>query len=583
MLGPALAPGHLLNLDLVTTPRLRFPDWRWGAGPGTPHRVPLYIVLAVCSSVVSGAIVIKAVLVVTLVVLFVGVWRLAASGDARIDAGVALLVTWSPFTITRLTIGHLSVVWAMAAIAWTAPALLRLDGRSPVHLRRVAGLAALGGLVPGSWVLAVGAAGVVGGPRSEFRSRFLQWLRLVPLQLVWIVPSALFAAVVPPLVGSVGFRPDIGILAPFELLSGLGFWRTPSQVPGPPWWLLVALGLAGLAGAGLRRTTKRFGRPWSIAAAAAALAPVAAVVTPFSNLVDELTASAVGAPLREMQRWWGLALVLLAPCWAGGAVAWRDRSASSSFPAVLPAASALLLAGNGLWGAGGALIPVEYPSGWETVARIVGAEPGTTLVLPWHQYLDIPFAEGRRLLNPLPEYLPGDVVFSTDPELGRAQEEVDRRGPAAIRALDRPRSAAPALGKLGIRYLAIAHVDQVDESDEPFPEIPGTTVVYADADISLVEVDDVAARRVDWYLGAVGRVAEGAGPIAVAGGPGWLLGMSSIEGDGPTLTSGRGAGLLWYWPVLFVVGADFWFVGWAAAEVVRVVRRQSRPGPATPP
>lgn len=573
VLGPALAPGHLLNLDLVTTPRLRFPDWRWGAGPGTPHRVPLYVLLSVCSSAVGGAVVIKTVFVVTLMVLFVGVWRLAATGDARIDAGVALLVTWSPFTITRLAIGHLSVVWAMAAIAWSAPALLRLDGRAAVSLRRAAGLAALGGLVPGSWVLAVGAAGVVGGPRTEFRTRLVRWLRLVPLQLVWIVPSALFAVAVPRLVGSAGFRPDIGILAPLELLGGLGFWRTPSQVPGAPWWPLVALGLGALTVSGIRSTVERFGRPWVVAAGGAALAPVVAVVPGLSDLVDGLTGSAVGAPLREMQRWWGVALVLLAPCWAHGAAAWRDRAAASALPTVLPAASALLLAGNGLWGAGGVLVPVDYPPGWATVAERLRDDPGTTLVLPWHQYLDIPFADGRRLLNPLPEYLPGDVVFSTDPELAVAQAEIDPRGPVAIEALDEPASAARVLGDLGIRYVAIAHVD-VDDDATQLLGLPGTTVVHTDDDVSLVRVDRVTARPVDWWVGAIGRLPAGDGPAAVVGGPGWLLGTERVDGAGPTLDPGRGNGVLWYWPALLVIAADGVFAGWVAGELVRAVRRR---------
>ncbi len=569
VLGPALRPGDLLNLDLVTTPRLRAPDWRWGVGPGVPHRVPMYIPLSWISHLITGATIIKVLCVVMLTLLFAGVWRLAASGDARVDAGVALFVTWSPFTVTRVAVGHLGVLWAMVAVAWGAPMLLRLDAASSRATRRLTGVAAFGGLIPGSWILAVGAAGVIGGPRNERRARARQWLALLPLHLIWIVPSALFALLGPRLVGSEHFRPSIGVLAPLEFFAGLGFWREPNQVLAPPWWPIIALLVAGLAVLGLRPTRALFGRPWILITGSAIVVPIVAVVPPFSIAMSWLTGSAIGAPLREIQRWWGLALVLLAPCLAAGALTLADRL-SSILPLVLPSASALLLAGNGLWGVGGALKTIDYPVGWYTTASFIRHQAGTTLVLPWHQYMDVSFADGRRTLNPLADFLPGDIVFSTDPELTAAQGEVDPRGGPAVKALDDPGTASTILAGLGIRYIAAAHFDSSDERVDRLALTAGFTSVYTDADITLLRVEKTATRSVDWGFGPVGRVSKGDAPLALAGGSGWVLDGQLISGTTAVLDPGNREGFLWYWPALAILFADgVSLVWWARAAFPR--------------
>ena len=567
ILGPALGSGDLLNLDLITTPHLRAPDWRWGVGPGLPHRVPMYWPLTWMANLTSGGTVLKALYVVALTVLFVGVWRLAASGDARIDAGIALLVTWSPFTITRVAVGHLNVVWAMAAIAWSAPALLRLDPGSSRRARRLGGLIALGGLIPGSWMLVTGAAGVLGGPASERRVRARRWLQLLPLQLAWIVPSALFAIVGPKLAGGSNFRPAIGALAPLEMLAGLGFWRVPNQVPAPPWWPLIAVTLVVLIGLGFQETLRRFGRPWVLITGAALAIPTLTRVPPFSLVLSFVNNSVLGTPLREAQRWWGLALVLLAPCLAAGAVNMR-KHASETFAAVLPAAAALLLAGNGLWGARGMLTPVKYPSGWSQVRSVIEHNPGTTLALPWHQYLDVSFAQNRRVLNPLPDYLSGDVVASTDPELTIYHSEVDPRGEPAIRALDHPARASDLLAALGIRYIAAARLGDPDERIDALALQDGFTTLFTDNDIVLLQVDDSATRRVDWWFGPIGVVPRGQSPVAVAGAPGWVLGGDLVSGRSPTLDPGRRSGVLWYWPAFAVIFANVVSLGWWLRSLV---------------
>jgi hypothetical protein len=569
--GPGLGAGDLLNLDLVSTPRLRLPDWRWGVGPGVPHRVPLHYPLAALSNVVDGATVIKLLYLVTLTALFAGVWRLAATGNAWIDGGVALAVTWSPFTTTRVGVGHSSVVWAMAALAWSAPALLGLDPAHRHRTRAGVGLAALGGLVPGMWTMAVGAFGVLTGPVAQRRQRACQWLLLLPLQLVWLVPSALFALVGPRLVGGRSFRPAINAAAPLQFLAGLGFWRTPSQVAAPPWWPLVALALAGLAVLGWSEVRSRLGSGWVGATVLAVAIPLAAALPGVSSLTQWLTNTPVGAPLREAQRWWGLGLVLLAPAFAAGAARLAKR-ASSVVPTLMPFAAALFLGGNGLWGVGGSLQPMRYPAGWATVAGTIERDPGTSLVLPWHQYLDVPFAAGRRSLNPLTDFLPGDLVYSTDPELGVAQAQIDPRSSTAIDALARPDSAAASLAALGIRYVVVARFGPPDERADAVRGMPGLSTVFADSDIALLRVDATMTRPIRWWFGPFGSVTAGDSPLAIPYGRGWMLGSRSVSGRGPTVAAGRSGGVLWYWPSVVVAVGNLVAVLWWARSILTACR-----------
>jgi hypothetical protein len=127
----------------------------------------------------------------------------------------------------------------------------------------------------------------------------------------------------------------------------------------------------------------------------------------------------------------------------------------------MPLVVGVVLAAPGLWGVGGRLEPVRFPDGWASARAEIARHPGTVLALPWHQYFDVGFADGRRVLNPLPDYLGGDVLASSDPELGAArQERADTREAAAAGAVvglraGRPESAA--LARLGVRWIVVLH------------------------------------------------------------------------------------------------------------------------------
>jgi hypothetical protein len=91
----------------------------------------------------------------------------------------------------------------------------------------------------------------------------------------------------------------------------------------------------------------------------------------------------------------------------------------------------------------------------------VAADPGDVLVLPWEADRGYPWNGGRRVLDPLPRFLPGRVIINDGVRVavpgGRAID-LAAEDPRA-RELDRlVRSGAPltaALAAHGVRYVAI--------------------------------------------------------------------------------------------------------------------------------
>src|SRR3954454_20652309 len=87
VLGPALAPGPLLNLDIVFTPTIPVPRGIWALGPEVSRRVPLGVALAWASTVVGGPIAGKVMLGLAIAFAFVGVWLLLPSSGVATPLG----------------------------------------------------------------------------------------------------------------------------------------------------------------------------------------------------------------------------------------------------------------------------------------------------------------------------------------------------------------------------------------------------------------------------------------------------------------------------------------------------------------
>src|SRR5688572_29685979 len=129
MIGPGLRPGALLNLDLVVIDEVQVPRGMWGLGPELPRRVPLWGPLAWLSELVGGELLTKAAMVASIAIAAAGMYRLVARLVERASVatalGAAALYAIGPFFLTRLAVGQLNVVWAMALVPWALPDLLQ--------------------------------------------------------------------------------------------------------------------------------------------------------------------------------------------------------------------------------------------------------------------------------------------------------------------------------------------------------------------------------------------------------------------------------------------------------------------------
>ena len=597
VLGPALGPGTLFNLDLIVTPEIPVPPGVWGLGPGLSQRVPLYLPIAWIAAVVGGPVAVKLFLVATLAVGHVGMARLVAPVTGllgRTAAGVLWVA--GPFLVTRVAVGHLQFAWLAAVLPWVLARLLRPSddvGRTFVAVA----LVAFGGPAAGAIALGLVAVGLV----VEGRSR-----RLVPViaasaagNLPWVGPTAVLLWAGAQVNGASGFptRPR-GVDGWIGLSVGGGFWSPLQQVGATGWVAAVAaVVLVALAVVGTRRL------PWwgtgvAIAGGVGLLITVASAVPGVRDLYDGITRLPSGAALRERQRFAVLWLLWLAPASAaGGEVVARRLAARAGAAAAggadlaraLPLAVVVAVSIGGWWGAGGVLEPTKLPAGWSAARDLVRERPGTTVALPWAEYLGWTFTDGRHTLNPLPDVLGGDVISSFDPKLDPStpsQEQVDRRAWFLDEHLRGDGPLGPAFQQVGVRWVVFARQPSTGPYEARLrAEADVFRVVLADDDVAVYEV-------AGWVPGAVDPTGAGhpmSRPIRplirtdapdrsvlpVAAAPGWVQGwfrpLSSTP-DGRLQLPDGGSGPVWFWPAAALMVVDAAVV----AGVLGSLRRRAR-------
>jgi hypothetical protein len=580
-LGPGLQPGSLLNLDLILTPTIPVPAGVWGLGSDPPRRVPLGLLFAWGGRLTTGPAAGKVILLLCVASAIAGTARLLPGGTPRVAAaGAGLLYGLSPFALTRLSTGQWGVLAAAAVLPWAVPTLLHPSERLGRTLLWSAALGATG-IVGGLFALSAAAVGVI----AERRWTTVRALGLVAFaQLPWIVPGVAVVGLGHAMPGRFATRAP-GVFGSALLLAGQGFWRPASQV-GRTGLAAVVLGvaLAGLAAAGAA-TLPASWRTRGAALGAAGLAMALASALPGVRTIHaHLTASGPLAAARDGQRFMPLALVWLMPAAAAGAarLARSPRSPQSQpgpsparwldgggWPALLPLGIALALGAPALADTWTALRVVHLPASWAVARSDVRARPGPVLALPWHEYMNLTVADGRRVLNPLPDYLGGDVISSTDPELGPpVQEAVYARLPAVGELVRRASSGAPVavdLSQLQIRWVVVLH--DVDwRSFSGLPTDPGLDRVVSSPTLDLYAVrswsgpvlSNGTMLAVRSFVAPVLRVpSSGSAVVDRAAKPGWLRGLRRA-GRTPNgrLALPAGRGLVWYWPALATTGAD---------------------------
>jgi hypothetical protein len=551
VVGPALAPGSLLNLDLVVTPEIPVPPGIWGLGPELPRRVPFFVPLAWASALIDGTVAYKALLLLVLAVAFVGTYQLAAGapGPARLAAG--LVYAAGPFLATRLAIGHLGTALATAVLPWALPSLLR----PAASLRRTL-----------LWSAALGFCGINGGILAgltllvglvaERGRRAGAVLGVAVLgQLPWLVPGLVVTlqGVDPAGADPFGTRLD-GPLGLLRLTGGQGFWIADFDMgEGRLVVPLAAAALLVLAVLGRRALPASWGgRALALAAVGFGLAAASGLPL-VEDAYEAVGSTTLGQPLREGHRVLPLFLVWLAPAAALGSARVGRNPELGAF---LPLAAALALVGPSLWGFGGQLDPVRLPGEWGDAREAVEADPGPVLALPWGQYLRPAVNGGGLVHNPVPFAFGGDVLIPSGRGVeGGPDERADPREQTAGQLSADLQAGRPAdFDALGIRWVTL--VEAGDRSYDGLEEDPALVPVVDGATLRLYRVRDAVDADVDPVLAPLATAPDGdARTWYRPGATGWLRGLEPAEvTDEGNLSVPQAAGPIWYWPTLLVLG-----------------------------
>jgi hypothetical protein len=626
VLGPGLGGGSLLSLDLLVTPSIPIPNGIFGLGPALSQRVPLFAFLGMGSWLLGGPVTLKVAVVVWSSAAFAGAARLvrlvAPEGWGGPVAQLAAGLLWAggPYALTRLSAGHVNLLYAIAVLPWALPHLCRPTRSLPVTFLAATALA-VGGPGGGTLGITIVAVALVVGTAPR---RWPAPLAVVAgANLLWVAPTAVLLWAGAGVTGAGGFATHVdGVWSWLGLAAGDGFWRPDVQAGATG----VAGGLGGLALAGLAsvgtvvvwrgRGTSRpaeaagegtgerwLGRAWTRVGAVVSLVGLAlaaaSAVPGVRGAYRWASDLSVGAPLRESHRFTALWLVWAAPAAALGAeavgrsvlartrrVAGRRADGRAAAAAGGPPAAwagtagaaavvalALGLSVPGWWGLDGRLEPVTYPRGWAAARAVIDGAPGTTVAFPWSEYPPLAFAGGRQVFNPLPDYLGGDVISSYDPVFDPkvpSQEQVDRRAEVADHLSDEAlagRAIGPRLARLGVRWVALAH-NRGWERYASLDTEPGLRPALSTPDLDLYEVvgwrgpavdRSGRAHRLDRPIPPILTTDAPAGSVLdVAGAPGWVQGWGTPV---DVTADGRlrlrgGAGVLWFWPAPVLLALD---------------------------
>jgi hypothetical protein len=592
MIGPGLGSGSLFQLDRTLIDDPPFPWGTVGIGPEIPRDAPLAALLWVVSAVIGAELAGKLLMVICIVGASMGMQRLTRGSGPSASMTSAMLYALSPWLLTRLAVGH-QAMWVTAAVLpWVFPALA--DARSSTRRMTLACAAmcaagSLGGITAGLVLLS----------RSATRAHRRHLLRhvgvLVGVSLVWLVPGMVVLVGRQRISSSAAFpNGTSSVLELFELAAGHGFWQEQLEVSIGSDLVISLIGIVLVAGAAFGH--RCLPPAWrSTALAGAAITGVLSIATALPGLrtiSETVTATAVGAPFREPQRY--LVLYLL---WMSAAVPLGAAHLARRVPRwrelvlVTPVVCALLLAAPGVWGLGGRLDPVPTPAGWLMARDRVRAEGGTTLALPWNRYIALRSLGVPRTLHPLPKLFGTDVLASSDLGLGGpSQERSDpREDHAAVLALDLITNDNPGVARqlaaLGVRWVALLHdgpyelyldgiassglVRVIERPDIELFEVPGWRGDATDGAGQPVDIDGHALTAgtdatgaFTWYRGAQA---------------GWLRGWTPISENASGLRSvPAGDGPIWFWPAALVIAIDTAVGAVIAAAAVTEIRHRHR-------
>jgi hypothetical protein len=506
-LGPVLLHrGYVLVGDMTFVPRQPWKSAWLGLDGSIPRAVPADAMVSALGQVVPGDLLQKVVLLGTLVLAGLGLFRLAArvpnsSPAARL--GGAVLYLWNPYVFERLAIGHWGLLVGYAALPWVVAAALdvRRDADRGSARLFLAMLVAAVGSPTGGLVTAAFAAVICAERRHPARACAVIAMGVL-VNLPWLVPGVLNDAVPSDSSGVAAFA--AGADTPLgtwpSLLTFGGIWKhavVPTERSAGP---LVVAGfvLVVLAVLALVRHRNRLGAllPGRLAVVATGALLVAGLPTTGvgSRLVTHLVDTVPGAGLwRDSQKW--LMPFVLVVCLAFVVLldSVQRRLASTELPAVSSTVALaflpVVLLPSLAWGLSGRFEPVSFPHEWEAVRTILDHQPSTdrrTAVIPWSTYQRLPWNDRRAALDPALRYFPGQVVANED--LTVAERLTIGGGDADASAIGRAVSSqqpiGPALAAAGVRYLLV----EKTASSSADVSLPAGTLLHGGPELLLLDL-----------------------------------------------------------------------------------------------
>ncbi len=524
VLGPLLfGRGYALVADMVFVPDQPWKD-RWlGLDGSVPRAVPSDAVTWVLGTVLPGDIVQKLILLGTLTLAGAGAVRMTAQFSLPARAAAGVLCVWNPFVYERLAIGHWALLVGYAALPWVVIAAVRCRDRADQYWTTLLlPLAAAAWSSPTGGVLAVLVllAVLAPSPRDLLRGALLGAV----INLPWILPGLAVTSGEPadPFgVEAFAARAD----SPWGVLGSVlglgGIWKSSVAAPGRDVWLLsgtsLALTLLAVIGLVLVARRCREQRATSVSLLSVGALGLVLAVLPTIGAGQQLVEWIVveipgGGLLRDSQKWVALALPALVLGIAAVVDSLTNRIGSRVSVGLAFATMPLVVLPGLGWGLLGTLTPAAYPGDWSearSALEAAGAADGRSVVLPFGLYRRFDWNGGHAALDPLPRYLPGEVITDDALTVEGGTVGGEDSTSARIRAVaDDPAALTAVLRDEGIGWVVV-HLDA-----GVAPEgIPSGETVYAGTHLLVlrlagVEMPEPPERR-SWIVAVDAAVVIG--------------------------------------------------------------------------
>lgn len=470
VMGPLLAPGYVLTMDMVFVPHPPIPS-------ELSASFPFYVLLHYVSYVIPGDVLQKLLLLSILLGAGTGMDRLLrqlfkSQLPAWAVVAASLFYMTSAFVYERMMMGQWAVVAGYALLPFVTVALLRfLDAPTWRQLwwlvawALLLSLMSVHALVP----FAIVAVLLIG---TEWR-RWREFIRklgtgilvLLVASSYWLIPALLGSNTIgTALRGSVdtqAFASNGGLFSLLRLqgmwAEGYGLFRLPQELTILPgvWqtlaWIAIITGFVAL-----------WRRQRRIAVLGAALIVIGCLVA----LVG------IGDTYREPHKIMVLTAVGMSILMAAGVNVWlrrvkRARPALMApvgmFACLLPVVLGMAM----LWGFSGQLSARSYPSEWYTLNQRLQRLPSDkpAIFVPWHLYQRYSFSP-RIVANPASSFFEQQrIIVSNDPEFAGVQplkgDDLTSKVDQLLKV--RPSNVTSQLAQLGIGYIIFAEEPGYEE------------------------------------------------------------------------------------------------------------------------